>query len=109
MQIESKFRVSAQLSVEGPLRMKEEYVEMVLESPTIVEETVPEQLKVALNQAVTTAQQLPVPIRDAVVSGLRLPIGKQFDVFFSFSSSLSETSWPSILRINFIRRLVYSL
>lgn len=42
MQIESKFILSTKLSVEGPLRMKEEYVEGVLESPTVNEKTVPE-------------------------------------------------------------------
>ncbi|KHG18562.1 putative plastid-lipid-associated 13, chloroplastic -like protein [Gossypium arboreum] len=72
--IESKFILSTKVSVEGPLRMKEEYVEGIFESPTIVEETIPEQLKGAYSQALTTAQQLPVPIRDAVANGLRVPL-----------------------------------
>ena len=78
MQIESKFILSTRLSVEGPLRMKEEYVEGIIESPTVIEETVPEQLKGALGQAVNTMQQMPVPIRDAISSGLTIPIRKLF-------------------------------
>lgn len=81
MQIESKFILSTKLSVEGPLRMKEEYVEGVLESPTVNEETVPEQLRGAFGQAVSTAQQLPVPIRDVVASGLKIPLSKHFSIF----------------------------
>lgn len=83
MQIESKFVLSTRLSVEGPLRMKEEYVEGILESPTLIEETLPEQLKGALGQASNTMQQLPVPIRDAITSGLTIPLGKLF-LFFYF-------------------------
>lgn len=76
MQIESKFILSTKLSVEGPLRMREEYVEGLLETPKIIEESVPEQLKGALGQAVSVVQQLPVPIRDAVSSGLTIPLCK---------------------------------
>ncbi|GLT96182.1 hypothetical protein SLE2022_138250 [Rubroshorea leprosula] len=83
--IESKFVLSAKLSVEGPLRMKEEYVEGHLESPTIVEERVPEQLKGPFNQAVATMQQVPVPVRDAVTSGLRFPLNGTFQRMFMIS------------------------
>ncbi|KAI9154264.1 hypothetical protein LWI28_023531 [Acer negundo] len=83
--IESKFIVSTKLSIEGPLRMKEEYIEGIIESPTVIEETVPEQLKGALSQAVTTVQQLPVPIRDAVASGLRVPLSGSFQRLFMIS------------------------
>ncbi|MBA0636956.1 hypothetical protein Godav_025841 [Gossypium davidsonii] len=85
MQIESKFILSTKVSVEGPLRMKEEYVEGIFESPTIVEETIPEQLKGAYSQALTTAQQLPVPIRDAVANGLRVPLSGTFQRLFMIS------------------------
>ncbi|CAN0927636.1 hypothetical protein LINGRAHAP2_LOCUS36014 [Linum grandiflorum] len=72
--IESKFTLSSQLTVEGPLRMKEEYVEGFLETPKVIEESLPEQLKGALSQAISTVQQLPVPIRDAIAGGLRVPL-----------------------------------
>ncbi|KAJ7976006.1 Plastid-lipid associated protein PAP / fibrillin family protein [Quillaja saponaria] len=83
--IESKFILSTRLSVEGPLRMKEEYVEGILESPTVIEERVPDQLKGALGQAISTIQQLPVPIRDAVASGLKVPLSGSFQRFFMIS------------------------
>ncbi|KAL4606891.1 hypothetical protein ACB092_09G136500 [Castanea dentata] len=83
--IESKFILSTRLSVEGPLRMKEEYVEGILESPTVIEETVPEQLKGALGQAVNTMQQMPVPIRDAISSGLTIPLNGAFQRLFMIS------------------------
>ncbi|KAE8680598.1 putative plastid-lipid-associated protein 13 [Hibiscus syriacus] len=83
--IESKFILSTKVSVEGPLRMKEEYVEGIFESPTIVEETIPEQLKGAYSQALTTAQQLPVPVRDAVARGLRVPLSGTFQRLFMIS------------------------
>ncbi|GFY80617.1 plastid-lipid associated protein PAP [Actinidia rufa] len=83
--IESKFTVSTQLSVEGPLRMKEEYVEGVLELPQVDEATIPEQLRDAFGQAASTAQQLPVPIRDAMASGLKVPLSRTFRRIFIIS------------------------
>lgn len=96
MQIESKFILSARLTVEGPLRMKEEYVEGILESPTVIEETVPEQLRSAFGQAVNTMQQLPVPIRDAFASGVTIPLSKLFFIF-SFEWNWTNKTLNSIL------------
>lgn len=56
--------------------MKEEYVEGILVSPTVIEERVPNQLKGALGQAVNVLQQLPVPLRDALANGLKVPLSK---------------------------------
>lgn len=61
--------------------MKEEYVEGILETPTVIEESIPEQLKGALGQAASAVQQLPVPIRDAVTSGLKVPLSKILPIF----------------------------
>ncbi|XP_052175187.1 probable plastid-lipid-associated protein 13, chloroplastic [Diospyros lotus] len=83
--IESKFVLSTKLSVEGPLRMKEEYIEGVLESPKVNEETIPEQLKGAFGQVTSTVQQLPVPIRDAMASGLKVPLNGTFQRLFMIS------------------------
>ncbi|KAJ4705568.1 Plastid-lipid associated protein PAP / fibrillin family protein [Melia azedarach] len=83
--IESRFILSSNLTVEGPLRMKEEYVEGIFESPTVIEEMVPQQLKGAFSQAVTTVQQLPVPIRDVVASGLKVPLSGTFQRLFMIS------------------------
>ncbi|XP_009621804.1 putative plastid-lipid-associated protein 13, chloroplastic [Nicotiana tabacum] len=76
--IEGRFVLSSKFSVEGPLRMKEEYVEGIFETPKVNEDTVPEQLRGAFGQAVSTLQQLPVPIKDTVSSGLKIPLGEAF-------------------------------
>ncbi|KAK6126866.1 hypothetical protein DH2020_039389 [Rehmannia glutinosa] len=70
--IESTFIISSKLSVEGPLRMKEEYIEGLLESPKVNEESLPQQLRGALNQAATTVDQLPVPIMDVLAGGMKI-------------------------------------
>lgn len=51
-------------------------MEGMVESPTVIEEAVPETLKGALGQATTTLQQLPDVIKDALSSGLRIPLSK---------------------------------
>ena len=90
--------------------MKEEYVEGIHETPTIIEETVPEQLKGAFGQAAHMVQQLPVPIRDVFSSGLKIPLSKHFDVGsfslypiceFSFLANKEEqrTSRPQSYKI----------
>ncbi|KAF2604141.1 hypothetical protein F2Q70_00024475 [Brassica cretica] len=83
--IESKIILSSKLTVEGPLRLREEYVEGMVESPTVIEEAVPEQLKGALGQATTTLQQLPDLIKDTLSSGLRIPLNGSFERFFMIS------------------------
>lgn len=82
MQIESRFIVTTKLSVEGPLRMKEEYIEGLFESPKVNEESIPEQLRGALGQAASAIQQLPVSIRDAVAGGLKVPLGQHLILNF---------------------------
>ncbi|XP_022158350.1 probable plastid-lipid-associated protein 13, chloroplastic [Momordica charantia] len=76
--IESKIILSTKLSVEGPLRLKEEYIEGILETPSVIEEAVPQQVKGAYNQAVNTMQQLPVPIKDIMAGGLRVPLNGSY-------------------------------
>lgn len=89
LQIESKVILSTKLSVEGPLRLKEEYIEGILETPSVSEQAVPEQLKGTFNQAVNTMQQLPVPIKDVLASGLKVPLGMVlFHDFFNFINLL---------------------
>ncbi|CAN4109275.1 unnamed protein product [Withania somnifera] len=76
--IENKFVLSSKFSIEGPLRMKEEYVEGTFETPKVNEDAVPERLRGALDQAVNSLQQLPEPIRDTVSRGLKIPLGEAF-------------------------------
>lgn len=60
------------------MRMKEEYVEGLLETPTVSEQAIPEQLKSIVGQATGTLQQLPALIKDAFANGLKLPLSKKF-------------------------------
>ncbi|WOK95301.1 putative plastid-lipid-associated protein 13, chloroplastic [Canna indica] len=83
--IESKFLLSTRLSLEGPARMKEEYVEGILETPTVSFDVVPEQLKAALGQVTGAVQQLPAPIRDAFDNGLKIPLSGTFERMFMIS------------------------
>lgn len=83
--IESKFLLTTKLSLEGPLRMKEEYVEGVFEAPTVSEQAIPEQLKGALGQATGSLQQLPASIKDVVASGLKIPLSGTFQRLFIIS------------------------
>ncbi|WJX17705.1 putative plastid-lipid-associated protein 13, chloroplastic [Trifolium repens] len=83
--IESSIILSTKLTVEGPLRLKEEYVEGILVSPTVLEDRVPDQLKGALGQAVNALQQLPAPLRDAVANGLKVPLTGSFQRLFMIS------------------------
>lgn len=84
MQIESNLTIATRLSVEGPLRMKEEYMEGTFASPKVNEESIPPQLRDALGQAATTMEQLPVPIKDAVSGGLKVPLGEYFKLIYCF-------------------------
>ncbi|GAB4851534.1 Probable plastid-lipid-associated protein 13, chloroplastic [Ancistrocladus abbreviatus] len=83
--IETKVTISCKLSVEGPLRMKEEFVEGLLETPTVIEAAVPHQLKSLLGQASSAVQQLPVPVRDVMSSGFTVPLGGTFKRLFMIS------------------------
>ncbi|CAK9148464.1 unnamed protein product [Ilex paraguariensis] len=83
--IESKFILSTKLSVEGPLRFKEESIEGLLEAPKVDEDTIPEQVRGAFGQAVSTVRQLPAPIMDAVASGLKIPLSGTFQRLFMIS------------------------
>ncbi|KAA0043730.1 putative plastid-lipid-associated protein 13 [Cucumis melo var. makuwa] len=76
--IESKVILSTKLSVEGPLRLKEEYIEGIIETPSVSEQAVPVQLKSAFGQVVNTVQQLPVPIKDVIAGGLRVPLAGSY-------------------------------
>ncbi|CAH8307403.1 unnamed protein product [Eruca vesicaria subsp. sativa] len=74
--MKNKVILTSKFTVEGLLRMREEYLEGMLESPTVIEEAVPEQLRGLLGQATTTLQQLPEPVKDTFANGLRIPLGK---------------------------------
>jgi len=68
--IESKFILTTKLSVEGPIRMKEEYEQGLLQMP--------EQLKGAL-------QQLPDAIKEVLATGFNIPLNGSFQRFLTIS------------------------
>ncbi|KAG0498304.1 hypothetical protein HPP92_002995 [Vanilla planifolia] len=83
--IEGKLLLTSKLSVEGPTRMKEEYIEGLLETPVVSEQAIPEQLKGAFAQATNALQQLPAPIKDVFSNGLQLPLSGTFQRLFMIS------------------------
>ncbi|XP_042405544.1 probable plastid-lipid-associated protein 13, chloroplastic [Zingiber officinale] len=83
--IESKFFLTTKLSLEGHMRMKEEYVEALLDTPTVSQEVIPEQLKGPLGQATGALEQLPLPIRDAFANGVKIPLSGTFQRLFIIS------------------------
>ncbi|GFP91623.1 probable plastid-lipid-associated protein 13 chloroplastic [Phtheirospermum japonicum] len=95
LQIESSFTVSTRLSVEGPLRMKEEYIEGIFESPKVNEKSIPEQLRGAFGQTASSMQQFFVPITDALAGGLKVPLGEHFKLFTNvyMCSFSKKSSW----------------
>lgn len=58
--------------------MKQEFLEGLLESPKVNEESIPQQLRGTFAQATNTVQQLPVLIRDALSGGFKIPLGEHF-------------------------------
>ncbi|MQL74256.1 hypothetical protein Taro_006625, partial [Colocasia esculenta] len=85
LEIKGNLLLTTKLSLEGPIRMKEEYVEGIFETPTISEESIPEQLKGPLGQAAGSLQQLPTPIKDAFANGLRIPLNGTYQRLFMIS------------------------
>ncbi|KAH7689410.1 Plastid lipid-associated protein/fibrillin conserved domain-containing protein [Dioscorea alata] len=83
--IDSKFILSAKLSIEGPLRLKAEYLEGHFEMPIVSEVALPGQLQAALGQASGTLQQLPAPVKDVFNNGLTVPLSGTFQRLFMIS------------------------
>ncbi|XP_010548741.1 PREDICTED: probable plastid-lipid-associated protein 13, chloroplastic isoform X2 [Tarenaya hassleriana] len=83
--VESNIILTSRLSVEGPVRMKEEYAEGMVQPPKLIQEALPEQLRGLLGQATATPQQLPAHARDTLATGLRIPLGGSIQRFFMIS------------------------
>ena len=82
-QITSNVVLTSKLTVEGPLRLKEEYIEGLLAYPTIQEAAVPPQVQSAYGQIASTLQQLPTNLMDALSNGVKIPLGELFDIMIS--------------------------
>ncbi|KAJ8443694.1 hypothetical protein Cgig2_032317 [Carnegiea gigantea] len=64
----SRLILSSKLSIEGLVRIGEEYFEGVLEPPTVIEVVATKQLRSAVGQAISVIEQLPLPLRDVMSS-----------------------------------------
>ena len=98
IQIENKIILSTNSSVKGPHRMKEEYVEGILELPIVIEDKALEQLKEALGQAANAVQLLPVPVHGTVTGGLKISLSKLSVTFWILlCNKSSDLSLPRAL------------
>lgn len=76
--VESSFTLVTKLTVEGPLRLKEEYVEGLVATPTIPEGTIPPQFKGVFDQLVSAVQRLPDTIKEVLNGGVKIPLNGTF-------------------------------
>ncbi|KAJ3678375.1 hypothetical protein LUZ60_002178 [Juncus effusus] len=85
--VETKIMLTTKLTIEGPMRMREEYTEAFFEAPNFNGDSipVPDQLKGVFGQAAGLVQQLPAPVRDTFSSGLTLPLNGSFQRLFMIS------------------------
>jgi hypothetical protein len=79
-QFESNFILTTKLTVEGPLRLKEEYIDGVIEMPNVPESSIPTQLKDSYGQVLTAFEQLPTPVKETLSSGLKIPLSMYISV-----------------------------
>lgn len=82
---ESNFILTTKLSVEGPLRLKEEYIDGVIETPNVPESSIPSQLKDSYGQVLTAFEQLPASVKETLSSGLKIPLSGTFQRLFIIS------------------------
>lgn len=77
--IASSVTLTSKLTVEGPLRLKEEYVEGLLSSPTIQEGAVPTQVQNAYEQLLNAIQRLPDVVKETFSNGVKIPLARTFE------------------------------
>lgn len=77
--IASSVTLTSKLTVEGPLRLKEEYVEGLLSSPTIQEGAVPAQVQNAYEQLLNAIQRLPDAVKETLSNGVKIPLARTFE------------------------------
>eukprot|EP00850_Spirogloea_muscicola_P019421 SM000190S04857 [mRNA] locus=s190:33105:35284:- [translate_table: standard] len=76
--VEATFTLTTRLTVKGPLKLKEEYVEGLLSSPNVRQADIPAGLKGLYDQLYSAAQQLPPSVRESLSRGVRLPLNNFF-------------------------------
>lgn len=75
----SSVTLTSKLSVEGPLRLKEEYVEGILSSPTVQEGSVPVQVQNAYEQFLNAIQRLPEAVKETISNGVKVSLAGTFE------------------------------
>ncbi|XP_024518758.1 probable plastid-lipid-associated protein 13, chloroplastic [Selaginella moellendorffii] len=73
--IETSFILTTNISAQGPLRLKEQYVDGVIAPPLVKEGSIPTQVQGIYDQFVAAAHRLPESVKDSVSGGLKLPLG----------------------------------
>ncbi|KAL3688469.1 hypothetical protein R1sor_014778 [Riccia sorocarpa] len=76
--VESNFTLTTKLAVEGPLKLKEEYVEGIFTTPTVPEGTVPVQIKGLVDQIAAAVERLPIQVKEVISGGVKVPLGNTF-------------------------------
>ncbi|KAL2630540.1 hypothetical protein R1flu_015226 [Riccia fluitans] len=76
--VEGSFTLTTKLAVEGPLKLKEEYVEGVFTTPTVPEGSVPTQIKGLVDQISAAVERLPIQVREVISGGVKVPLGNTF-------------------------------
>lgn len=77
--ISSSVTLTSKLAVEGPLRLKEEYVEGILSTPTIQEGSVPTLVQNAYEQVLGAIQRLPDSLKGILSNGVKIPLTGAFE------------------------------
>jgi hypothetical protein len=72
--VETSLTLSTKLIAEGPTRLKEEYVEGVVASPSVLESNIPSQLKGVYGQLVAAVDRLPNPVKEVLAGGVKVPL-----------------------------------
>ncbi|GLJ22393.1 hypothetical protein SUGI_0421520 [Cryptomeria japonica] len=83
--VESNFILTTKLTIEGPLRMKEEYVEGVIEMPNVPVSSIPTQFKDTYGQVLNALEQLPTPLKETLSNGVKIPLSGTFERMFIIS------------------------
>eukprot|EP00246_Nothoceros_aenigmaticus_P003395 TRINITY_DN14543_c0_g1_i1.p1 TRINITY_DN14543_c0_g1~~TRINITY_DN14543_c0_g1_i1.p1 ORF type:complete len:307 (-),score=31.08 TRINITY_DN14543_c0_g1_i1:1581-2501(-) len=76
--IKTSVAITTKLLVEGPVKIKEEYVEATVESPSLPVDAIPPQLKGFYDQLLDAYKSFPEAVKRAVNDGVRVPLGNTF-------------------------------
>lgn len=77
--ITSSVTLTSKLTTEGPLRLKEEYVEGELSTPIIQEGTIPMQVQNAYDQFLNAIQRLPDTLKNTLSNGVKISLAGTFE------------------------------